>query len=141
MMPAPALPISEPPRDDANEQPHEAPRPPAELRVALPPPLHLRVANTCCELSSAQIEDAIFSRPSPFLDCYAEHGEDKSGKMVLAFSIATDGRVKSVSVVEDEMMRPKLTSCVLSAARSLTFPRAPLPTNATYPLRFKAIAV
>lgn len=139
---APPLSAALPRKETSDEQArHDASVAAPQLRLALPPPPHLRVANTCCGLSNAQIEDAIFSRPLPFLNCYAEHGGSKSGKLVLSFKISTDGRVKAVRVVEDEMMRPKLTSCVLSAARSVTFPRAPLPTVATCPLRFKATAV
>jgi len=142
--PTPAVPVWWAlPREETGDQHARSDRVDAatEVRVAPPPPPHLKAANTCCELSDAQIEAAIFARPSPFLDCYAAHGEDRSGKIVLALTIATDGHVKAVNVVEDEMMRPKLTSCVLSAMRSARFPRAPLPTFATFPLRFKATAV
>ncbi len=61
-----------------------------------------------------------------------------AGKLLMSWKIKTDGTVKSVSVVRDELGSDKVSMCVIDAVSSFKFPHGTETVSIEYPMAFQA---
>ncbi len=60
------------------------------------------------------------------------------GKLLMGWKIGKDGKVKSVSVLDDELGSDKVSMCVVHAVATFKFPRGTDTLSIEYPMKFKA---
>jgi hypothetical protein len=60
------------------------------------------------------------------------------GKLLMGWKIGRDGKVKSVSVLDDELGSDKVSMCVVHAVATFKFPRGTETLSIEYPMKFKA---
>ncbi len=60
------------------------------------------------------------------------------GKLLMGWKIGKDGKVKSVSVLDDELGSDKVSMCVVHAVATFKFPRGTETLSIEYPMKFKA---
>ncbi len=67
---------------------------------------------------------------------------DAGGRIVLTWTISSDGAVSNVSVVSSTIQDTNVESCVLGDVKSWTFPTSDRTTNvAAYPFKFAGAGV
>lgn len=108
----------------------------AEKKAPPPPPKKPKET-----LSDDYISQVVLSQKPFFNRCYAQHlrlNPDSRGQIHLAFTINTQGRVSSVSLVQSSLSDPQLEKCTMSVVercRFKAFDGDPIVVN--YPINFE----
>jgi len=71
--------------------------------------------------------------------CYErslKQGTERTGRMVVSWTVSADGSVTDARVQEDEIGAPRLQSCVVDVVAGWRFPRGTEDVEVEYPLRF-----
>ncbi len=108
------------------------------LEETRPPPPPKKPKET---LSDDYISQVVMSQKPFFNRCYAQHlrlNPDSRGQIHLAFTINTQGRVSSVSLIQSSLMDPQLEKCTMSVierCRFRAFDGDPIVVN--YPINFE----
>lgn len=122
---APSAPASASPSTDASSD-------------SPPPADHARASTR--GLAAEDVRRAVFEHLGAFNRCFDQAtapGNTRKGGLLVAFTIAPEGHVTRASIAESNLNAPHVTDCVLAVFRSIRFPSADKPTNASFPFALR----